>query len=333
LKVSVRQVEIKELRCVEERALLDFFASNLNTWERFHTLWEWRKIGVPKWSAAIAEVNSTIVGCVGVVPASVTVKGCRVKASWQQDSLVAPSMRRRGLGKRLVGEGARGWDLVLAKGTSEPMYALRKSLGFRDVPNSNYLIRECKRGAASKTYSLWRSLIPLPQNASHVPVEPVEAFDQSFDSLAKQLSKEDIVRLHKGQGYLNWRYFECPGGGYRVFRAGEQQARGAIVLSIPGSRRDEGWIVDLICRKDDKNCAYGLLRTAMNYFDMQSVSRVFAFATLPAAREWLYRVGFIPTRHSPRFTYRLTEQSTFRTLIAEHSWDFWHGDGDVELYS
>ena len=331
--MHIRQIDINRLRREEEQALLDFFASNLDKFERFHTLWEWRKIGTPNWSAAIADVHGSIVGCVGVLPAAVVVEGYQVRASWQQDSLVAPAMRRRGVGKELVSEGSAGWDLVLAKGTSKPMYALRKSVGFRDVPNSTYLIREHRPRPADETHiPLGSPKRPLPQNFSRIPVDPVDAFDQSFNLLAEQMSKEDIVRLYKGQTYLNWRYFECPRGGYQVFRAGEQEARGAIVLSIPGSRHDEGWIVDLICRKDDRVCAINLLHTAMYYFDRQDVLRVFAFATLQAAREWLYHVGFISTTHSPRFTYHLSKLCASCTQIARHPWDFWHGDGDVELY-
>jgi hypothetical protein len=213
------------------------------------------------------------------------------------------------------------------------MYALRKSVGFRDVPNSTYLIREHRPRTVDKTpFPLGSSKQPSSQNFLRIPVDSVEAFDKSFNSLAKQMSKEDIVRLYKGQAYLNWRYFECPRGCYQVFRAGEQEARGAIVLSIPGSRHNEGWIVDLICRKDDRVCAINLLRTAMNYFDIQGVLRVFAFATFQAAREWLYHVGFISTTQSPRFTYHLSEQCALCTQIDRYPWDFWHGDGDVELY-
>src|SRR5262249_17405460 len=155
-------------------------------------LWEWRKIGAPERSVVIAKEKSTIVGCVGVVPASVMVTGSQVNTSWQQDSIVAPAMRRQGLGKRLVSEGAEGWDLVLAKGTSEPMYALRKSLGFRDVPNSNYLVRESKRMGDDRVHSLLRSFIPLSQNPQHIPIKPIGTFDQSFDSLAKKLSNEHV---------------------------------------------------------------------------------------------------------------------------------------------
>jgi len=342
--LQTAQVEIKLMSPDDEGALLGFMEKNLENWGKFRKLWQWRQENKEVSggeTAVIVEENGTIVGSVGIVHAEVVIKGKTVKASWQQDSLISPGMRGKGLGKKLVNEGAKGWDLVMAKGTSQEMYGLRKSVGFSDVPNSDYLVRiykprfvvrKPKESAAECVLAVWKSILPMPGTDSTVEVKEINAFDQTFDFLADELSKENVLRLHKNQKYLNWRYFECPGKHYKVFRAGGEKTRGALVLNITGQDFDEGWIVDLICYSKDKKCAYALLKAAMNYFKEQRVSRIWAFATLPAARRCLYRFGFLPTGRTPRFTYHVYGENLDPGILATTSWDFWHGDGDVELY-
>jgi GNAT superfamily N-acetyltransferase len=323
---------------------LSFMQENLDNCEQFRSFWQWRhenKEVSGGETAVIAKEKGKVVGCVGIVPAMITMKGLRIKASWQQDSLVSPAMRGKGLGKRLVKEGAEGWDLVMAKGTNKPMYGLRKSLSFIDVPKSNYLIRVCNVRDEAKSVKehlveyvlrLWKSFLSIPKKDDEIEVKPINSFDKSYNNLADELVKENVLRQHKGQDYLNWRYFGCPEKIYIVFRAGEAKARGAVICKISGANSDEGWIVDLICPSFDYQCAYALLNAAVNYFEDQGVSRCWVFATLPAARKWLYRFGYLPTKRTPRFTYRVQQKYLNEKFIDSTKWDFWHGDGDLELY-
>jgi GNAT superfamily N-acetyltransferase len=337
-------IEIRMMRPEEEPDLLAFMKANLDTWDKFEKLWKWRQdlreISGGE-TAAIAKKDGKIVGCVGIVPAAVTVKGHRINASWQQDSLVSPAMRGKGLGKSVVNKAAEGWNMAMAKGTSGPMYGLRRKLGFRDVPNSDYLVRvnkvrtqysKFRDRVAESLLICWKTLLPLPKGNLSLEIKRVASFDKTFDRLAEQLSNERVLRLHKGQAYLNWRYFQCPGKQYKVFRAGETHTMGAIVLSISGAKADEGWIVDLICSSRDKGTGYALLNKAMRHFEDQNVCRIWAFATLPAARKWLFRFGFLPTNRTPRFTYKVIRNDCEQIGIYRVSWDFWHCDGDIELY-
>jgi predicted N-acetyltransferase YhbS len=253
---SSTQIEIKLLGSEDEKNLLNFFRHNLVTWEKFKLYWRWRnknKNASGGEMAVIAKADGDIVGCVGIMSADVTLNGDRIKTSWQQDSLVSPAMRGKGLGKQLVNEGGKGWDMAMAKGTSKAMYGLRKSLGFLDVPNSDYLLRICKPRAMVRTLKerlveyilwLWKNLIHIPGEDPAIDIKPIDAFDQSFDILADELSKENVVRLHKGQGYLNWRYFQCPGKFYKVFRAGVEKACGVLQLY---PLRENGYFDQALC--------------------------------------------------------------------------------------
>ena len=104
------------------------------------------------------------------------------------------------------------------------------------------------------------------------------------------------------------------------------------MVNICGDTADEGWIVDLVCGSDDTQCAYILLKEAITYLEANGVSRIWAFATLPAARKWLCRCGFIPTNRTPHFTFRIENKELDSSKLTNAAWDFWHGDGDLELY-
>lgn len=327
-----------------EADFLSFMQENLDKWERFRSFWQWRQENKEVSggeTAAIAKEKGEVVGCVGIVPVSLNFQGSQIKASWQQDSLVSPSMRGKGLGKKLVNKGMIGWNLVIAKGTSKAMYGLRKSLGFIDVPNSDYLVRICKaRPLNGKLLErigehimfIWKSLLLMPKIDGDIRIQSVDIFDKSFDALADEFSRDNVLRPYKDSVYLNWRYFKCPVKEYKVFRAGEDKARGAIVLNISGDKSDEGWIVDFVCSSGDKRCAYTLIRKAIMYFEKQNVSRIWVFATLSLARKCLFRFGFLPTDKTPKFTYKIMDNSLYSQSISDALWDFWHGDGDIELY-
>ena len=160
-KIQESAIEIKLMAAEDEVGLMEFLNGNLETFGEFERFWSWRQENETQnggETVVIAKGDEKIVGSVGIVPASMTVDGYPIRAAWQQDSLVSPAMRGKGLGKRLVAKAAEGWDLILAKGTSEAMYGLRKSVGFLDVPNVGYMVRVCKprgRKAAVKKFG-WR---------------------------------------------------------------------------------------------------------------------------------------------------------------------------------
>jgi len=335
-------IEIKLMEADEQEEFMDFLRGNLDTFDKFERVWKWRQDNKPisgGESAAIAKYNGKVVGCVGIVPAHISGFGDTVRACWQQDSLVAGTMRGRGVGKRLVEKAAEGWDLLLAKGTSLPMYGLRKSLGFQDVQNSNYLLRVCRPRKFSfnvKRYAeclmwIWQIIMVPPKIDDRISVCRVEEFDRSFDALAEGLKQKNVLKLHKDLRYLNWRYVSCPGKEYGIFKAGGDDARGAVVVAINRSDPQEAWIIDLICSGKDKQSGLALIRTAVRYLENSGASRIWVFSTMLTVRRWFMRYGFVPTKFTPRFTYRAANKE-ITEKVGTVEWDFWHGDGDLELY-
>ncbi|MCD4675635.1 MAG: GNAT family N-acetyltransferase [Desulfobacula sp.] len=337
-------MEIGIVHSSEEKELQTFLEKNLNNWMRFISLWRWRQTNYSisgEETAAIAKEKTEVVGCVGIVPASVTFKGSRIRTSWQQDSLVLKTMRGKGVGKKLVIDAAKGWDLVLAKGTSNAMYGLRKFLGYIDVPNSNYLLIVCRprpllkrvrEGLLEYFLYLWKIIFLAPKTSFLIKIKEIYTFDKTFNILAEKLSKVNELKIYKDSAYLNWRYFQCPGKKYTVFKAYDAENMAAIVLNITGKQSDEGWIVDMICHNENKDGAFVLLKKALGFFADQGVFRIWVFTTMPSVRKWFYRFGFVPTGKTPHFTFLRGENGFNQLKFEKINWNFWHGDGDIELY-
>lgn len=337
-------IRTKQMLPDDEMKVLSFFKENLGEYDRFARYWRWRdeSVAISKGERAVVTVDSVlgVIGCVGIVPVDIKLAQKGIKTSWQQDSLVSLSARGKGIGKELVVQGGEGWEIILAKGTSTSMYRLRKSLGYRDVPNSNYLLRVCRfgeiQGMAVKKIGFfilrfWSLLLGYPKLKQKISIQKIDEFDDSFDELANAVTAKNIIRPTKGKDFLNWRYTKCPGREYTILKASSSKTRGAILLNCIGNKSDEGWIVDMLCKSNDKDCAFALIQAAMSFFKENKVSRIWCFSTHPAARKWFYRFGFVSTNQSPKFTYFTTNKKLQEKLSGCH-WNFWHGDGDIELY-
>jgi hypothetical protein len=278
---------------------------------------------------------------VNTVPVALTYKGKTIRVARQQDSVVDPAMRGRGVGKKLVNAGAKDYEMVIAKGTSDVMYVLRKSAGFTDVANSNHLIQVISpfpKGESIRKKAGFLVLYGLCflKRRSHIKTgltaKQVTEFNKDFDVLGKNLSNNDEIRLRKDHSYLNWRYFQCPERSYVVFRVeDENKLRGAVVLKASRSPGETAWIVDMICDSKDETCINECLNAVFKQAIISRAADIRVFSTSNYIRPVLFKRGFIETNRTPRFTYRIEKEDLgFEPEKAE--WNFWHGDGDVELY-
>lgn len=338
----IERLKLETISKDNEEELLDFYRRELKAWKRFEDLWFWRN-HEPKVSggeqALVARYGGTIVGAIGIVPQRLVVEGETIRAAWQQDSLVSRKMRGQGVGKRLVETGTKGFELVLAKGTSAAMHELRKAVGFKDVAHSDLMVRvlrprafetvETKTWIMEGVLAAWaKAMQTVGQGRkAEESVREIKRFDAAFDSLADKLANENILRPSKGQQWLGWRYAATPARRYRIFR----NTAGAIVLNDTVGN-GEGWIVDLMVDGKIPNGDGLLIRRALVHFQTLGIERVYVFATFSKRRRQLMRYGFLPTGRSPRFTYWRTAEAEFPEGILGGGWDFWHGDGDVELY-
>jgi GNAT superfamily N-acetyltransferase len=336
------ELRFAEVEPDEHPLLFELYSSTLPNAERIRTLYEWR-LSDTEASGGIrtiaARTDARIVGAISLLPLHLGLGGSRTPGAWHMDTVVATSYRGRGIAKKLVDISAEGLPLVAAKGTQPVMYALRKGMGFRDVPNSTYLLRALspislggslrKRLAVLVFYMISR-FRRGDSRSSALRTRTVSRFEPDFDPLCDRILGGGEATPVKSSRYLNWRYTQCPGRAYLIVRAedGEGQLRGAVVIRPNAGAYLDGWLVDMIVEVDDQQAQHALLDACFQELRRRKASCVRAFATSPTIRRALRDRGFLDTGVTPRFTYR-----TPRPLdqVETAAWNVWHGDSDTEL--
>lgn len=342
-RMNASDLECGSMRPDEEPPLLDLYRRLLDRGERTATLYNWRveqdhaSGGVRPF---VVRHQSAIVGAVSAVPFKVTCAGERISAAWQQDSVVDPRMRGQGLGSMLVELAAEGADVLLAKGTSDAMYRLRLKSGFRDVPRSEYLICVLSPGyyaggiarrSVALLLFLWSAMCRARPFGSRLRCTSVERFGPEFDELDARLAAGTAFRPSKSSDFLAWRYLRCPERTYRILRVDdEDRLRGAIVIQANQEPGGDAWIVDVLCDTSDAVAIRTLLDNAIQLAARNKAGCIKTFSTSAHARNHLFSRGFVSTSSTPRFTYRSGDPFALSPEVVE--WNFWHGDGDRELY-
>lgn len=331
-------LELRLARSDEAPAILDYYRAQLKAGVRVADVMRWRAGDAASGgnAPAVAVRDGTLFGIVNSVPATLTLSGKRFKAAWQGDSVVSPELRGQGVAKKLVHAASPEAVVVLAKGTVPAMYGLRKSVGFEDVGNAEYLVRGLgfKGGSAKRTLrngilGAWAGL----RSAGAPRGEAREAgeFGPDFDELDQRLAALDEVRIAKNAGYLRWRYGNAPGRRYRVFRSDAGGAlRGAAVLRDAGEPGGDAWLVDVIADPGDAATLNALVSAVLRTASAAGAGAIRAFATSPRVREVLFRHGFLRTRDTPRFTRWIKDPAA--SAVTQAPWNVSHGDGDIELY-
>lgn len=325
----------------DEAQLLEFYRRFIKKGNRTVEVYQWRKQYQGGNLPYVAKQNGRIVGAVTAFPVSLIHNNQRINAAWQADSIVDPAMRGKGLGKKLVNLAAQNYDVVLAKGTSPPMYRLRKSVGFVDVGNSNILLRVLspvvsqgnwwKRLGYAFLYfaTIFHSKI---EEASGFQVQEIRKFGSVFDRLATEWPQNDEINMYKDSRYLNWRYINCPFRSYRVLQVTDgMHVRGVLILRMNPKPREMGWIVDILYPSGNKEILRILLKIAIIEFRKSKASDARTFASSQNIRTHLFALGFKNLKDDPRFTYRV-ENRKLGIDYTSATWNFWHGDGDLELY-
>ena len=342
------RIDVGPLMPQDLQELNAFYREHLDHGERLIQLYGWWAANPQESSRVhtfVVKIDGRIAGTLNAIPIELALRQERLAAAWQQNSIVAPSARNTGIGKLLVERAAEDWQVLLAKGTSTPMYRLRKTVGFRDVPNASYLAHFIHpwgldgsglRRVAGLVYwagsqgRVWKFRRRTPGGERAVTVAEVTHLSAELREAA--LGTFGAVTLIKQLPYLQWRYGACPGRTYTFIvarRAG--RCVGLLVLRLPRNTHEPAWLVDLRGDPTDRDSVDVLLSAGVERSRAAGAASLRTFATLPAFRARLHRAGFLDLPSTPHFTFRTRDPELAAALEAE-DWDFWHGDGDVELY-
>jgi hypothetical protein len=227
---------------------------------------------------------------------------------------------------------------VLAKGSTEAMYATRKKFGFVDVEGSNLLVLPLSvrgaNGLAEKAKRMMAIAISVGRRRAtfghDVGISEIQTFNGEFDDLAERVLAADILSPVKTSPYLRWRYLTCPDRKYVVLQASKERLLGAIVIRTNRTPGANAWLVDLLVDSRESVATDALIRAAIRRVRAEGAGLLWSFATSPAIRARLARFGFLETKRTPHFTYHVRGPLPFEPNRV--AWNFFHGDGDVELH-
>jgi hypothetical protein len=338
----IGEVDFHRIKPSEVPSLIRFYIRNLAAGEKVSRLFHWRNSapqrGNAPWGAWLA---GELVGTLNTVPCPVIVGGDHFNWSWNLDSTVAEPFRHNGVGTSLAEYAAYGQPVVISKGLSESMYRLRKSIGFHDVPNSNYLIRVLDPWnlGGSRRRRFLAPFIKLMTSFNHpqplkceYEIRTIDAFGPSYDTFLEKDQGLTTLGPLKPASYLNWRYTGCPIHSYTILEAFQgNRILGAVVIRFPTESNGDAWLIDLICNLANSSSVQFLIDAAIQRASSENAATLLTLATSTRARTLLAQSGFVDTHTSPHFVFRPQSLEEANSLKSKE-WNFWHGDGDAELY-
>ena len=198
------EIECRKIRNDEKEKYINYFLKEHQNGRTIVEIYKWmqnrKEFGsIPESYAAWSD--SIIVGAVNVIPVDLTLNRVKIKGAWQQDSLVSKKFRGKGVGRQLISAASENKEMIIAKGTTLPMYKLRKSIGYSDVPNSNILIKVLNPFVPQ--YGLKKvfiymllytySKLKFYNDKTKLKISEITFFDKTFDIKVK--SKRRLVSL------------------------------------------------------------------------------------------------------------------------------------------
>lgn len=278
------------------------YRCNLERWR-----WEFRENPFG-FAQAFSVFNGEIVGHMGLTCVPIKIAERKILGSQAVDLAVHPNFRHKGIfleiGKKLM-QNAMDRGIIVSYGVpNEPAYRGHLKYGWFFVSEIPVLVKAMtrkysltialaefysliKRPDLASTSKLLRILKKMTRNISvgdriyalspthfekHIPT----SFDERFDKLWKEASRQYHVLVVRNAKYLNWRYVERPHSDYVIISAERNGViEGYTILSMEFRRiwrHRKGYIVDIFA-KSEKTIRW-LLQTAIEYFSKKNIDSV-----------------------------------------------------------
>jgi len=324
--------------------------------------WEWQYLRNPAGRAVVvvAESDQGVVGQYALIPLRMKAQGRPCLGSLSLDTMVHPDYRGQGVFIRLAERAyqlaaERGIDLVYGFPNQNSHHAFIARLGWRDlhdgVPlwvkplNMDSIVR--KRfvksgliaglgGTAGKVAVNVLSRKPATTGPT-CHVAQTASFDDRFDSLWAEASRDWSVAVVRDREYLTWRYVEKPGGDYTILVAerGEELLGYVVLKCVPRFGLEIGLLVDVLWTPREKGVANALISAGLEYFISRKMDLVgcLMLPGAPYSRD-LKDMGFfkVPRRLLPQDMYlggcSLVSEQTTVSLFKPDNWFITWGDHD-----
>jgi hypothetical protein len=296
----------------------------------------------------VSELDSKIVGFYCDIFINLKIKDIIVRGRWGGNFVIAPQHR---------GKGIR----LFKKSLDFPVYPL---CGF---PNQRAFLFEQRVGTTyiAKVYSLLRIInayqflnrflknryisylisIPftlalrllftpkIPLNNPGIKFEEITYFDERFDKLWDEASKDYNIIVVRNSRYLNWRFTESPVT-YKIFSASEDnRILGYIVLRFTEKFGVKvGQVVDIFCHSQDHRTICCLLDKAICLFEENkcALAECLILTDKKAYLKALSSRGFWFKKQKAYFNFYTPDKEQAAYLSNSKNWFITNSDPDLD---
>lgn len=329
-------------------------AADLFVGERGMARWRWlyeqypvRQDGrLPAW---ICLEGERIVGHVGALPVEVVVRGELKEMAWARDLIVAPSMRGRGIGTKLMRLLPDTFERGGVLGY-EDTYGLYRRIGYEEVGTLPVFLNVRRSQAFAAAFIPSRAARPLvrvllrlaqarpPAWGSHgVSIERLADFDGRFDELWRSIEPALGCVVKRTSETMRWRYLRNPTTRYQVLAALRgPDLRGVAVVRTGSSHGvPVGIVVEVLAHPADHGTIRALIdgaeRTLREGLAEPPVFLRAAVRNGPLGRA-LLRAGYLP---SPSRIHLIVAgrhgRASVEGMLAADDWYLNAGDSDLDF--
>lgn len=317
--------------------------------------WEWKYRSNPAGDplVCVAVHDGRIVGEAAAVPIRVKIGTSVVLACRASDIAVASGYRRAIPLSRLFETvleeyGKRNWAFAFGIPDTRTLRMGTRLPGFVRVRSCRTLVKILnpkpflKRGMKNQFLgSLFGTVgaagfrisnsVLSRSKIKEIEIREEDRFDERFDKLWRQWSRDINLAVVRDPTYLNWRYCRDPIHRYKIFSANRgDECEGFIILCIrdAGDIR-VGFIMDLMALPHDPRIFRSLLSSTVDYCFHHDVDclNIWDPEHSPDSR-LLMRVGFVARETPQLLVVRPGNRWRKDTLIDRAQWYLTLGDGD-----
>ena len=232
-----------------------------------------------------------------------------------------PDTRTRRMGTRLPGFVRVRACRTLVK-ILNPSPFLRRGMG-------NRLLSRTLGAVGARGFRMVNSL--KLQKIKGVEISEEDRFDERFDKLWQQWSRDVPLTVIRDTTYLNWRYCDDPLYRYRIYSANcNGECKGFIVLLVKDTAEIRvGFIMDLMALDQDHRILDSLLRTAIDHCYDEGVDCLNVWDPgFPPLSHFLVRRGYVARETPQLLVVRPGERLRKESLFIEDDWFLALGDND-----
>lgn len=320
IRVSNKGGHLESFTALQNKGLIDYSTSGYKRWH-----WQYFEnpfcspCGISAW---VYKIDGKVIGHIGTIPVQLNAGARKINAAWAVDFMTLSQYRRKGIGRALVDETNKHFDILMAIGITEMSFRLFMKMGWRLLGNIPYymMVWECKGLLKRKFGDVFiLNLVSTPINlllkgfnyfkrltskTKVTEVRRIDSFDKEPEEFFEEITRNYKILVPRSKSYLSWKYDRQPYMDYVKLKAidGNKSCGYSVIRCIKcDSAPPEGLIVDIIAQPDDITSIKSLVLASFEYFMKEGCPLVRCYASHKGIQKTLLSCGMIRRKSKMRF--------------------------------